>query len=284
MRPVALYKDPFMQGGYLVLCDTYRPNGDPTETNKRMCCVDAVDQICDMKPWFGIEQEYTFLGPDNRPYGWIPTSQPRPQGPYYCSVGANCSFAREIVESHYMACLFMDLNIFGTNAEVMPSQWEYQIGPSEGIECADEIWISRYVLHRIGEEYGITVSFDPKPMEGDWNGAGAHFNFSTEEMRKENGIQVMDKLIEKLKDKHLRHIAAYDPKGGEDNKRRLTGKHETANIKEFSSGVANRGVSVRIPRNVAEEKKGYLEDRRPAANMDPYSVMNVVIRTCFLDQ
>ena len=70
------------------------------------------------------------------------------------------------------------------------------------------------------------------------------------------------------------HIKAYDPNEGKDNERRLTGLHETSSIHDFSAGVANRGCSIRIPRGVAEDKKGYLEDRRPSSNCDPYQVSN----------
>ena len=80
--------------------------------------------------------------------------------------------------------------------------------------------------------------------------------------------------------KQEEHIKAYDISGGEDNKRRLTGAHETAPITKFSYGVANRGCSVRIPRMTEKEKCGYFEDRRPASNMDPYVVTGKIMETC----
>lgn len=94
----------------------------------------------------------------------------------------------------------------------------------------------------------------------------------------------IEEAIEKLSKRHQYHIRAYDPKGGLDNARRLTGFHETSNINEFSAGVANRGASIRIPRNVGHEKKGYFEDRRPSANCDPYAVTEALVRTCLLNE
>ncbi|KAK7868680.1 hypothetical protein R5R35_006971 [Gryllus longicercus] len=286
LYPVATYKDPFRPGAnnVLVLCETYKHNKEPTESNKRHACAEAMSRAADQKPWFGIEQEYTLLDMDNRPFGWPTNGFPGPQGPYYCGVGANRVFARELVEAHYRACLYAGIDVSGTNAEVMPAQWEFQVGPGEGMKCADDLWVARYILHRIAEEYGIVVTLDPKPMPGNWNGAGAHCNFSTLTMRQDNGIIEIEKAIDKLSKQHVRHIQAYDPKGGQDNMRRLTGHHETSSIHDFSAGVANRGASIRIPRGVAEDKKGYLEDRRPSSNCDPYAVCNALVRTCILDE
>ncbi|CAH2103806.1 unnamed protein product [Euphydryas editha] len=282
--PRAIYKDPFRRGNHImVMCDTYKYNMEPTETNNRIKCQEAYDRCKDEEPWFGIEQEYILLDSDLRPFGWPPGGFPPPQGPYYCGVGANKVFARDLVEAHYRCCLFAGVPICGTNAEVMPSQWEFQVGPSVGVTAGDDLWMARYILHRLAEEYGVIVSFDPKPVQ-DWNGSGAHTNFSTKKMREENGIIEIEKAIDKLSKVHMKHIKVYDPRGGKDNERRLTGLHETASINDFSAGVASRASSIRIPRNVAEEKKGYLEDRRPASNCDPYSVIDALMRTCILNE
>lgn len=286
--PRTLYKDPFKAGAndVIVLCDTYKPDGSPSDSNHRAKFMENYETqvVKDQNPWFGIEQEYTFLDVEGRPLGWPAAGFPAPQGPYYCGVGADKVLARDIVEAHALACLYAGVEFAGTNAEVMPAQWEFQVGPSVGMKCADDIWMARYILWRIAEEYGVVVTFDPKPMEGNWNGAGGHCNFSTDKMREEGGIKEIERAIEKLSKRHDKHIKAYDPRGGADNARRLVGRLETSSIHEFSWGVADRGTSVRIPRGVADAGKGYLEDRRPSSNMDPYSVCNAIIETCLLDK
>lgn len=286
LMPRAIYRDPFRVGpnDILVLCDTYKPDGSPTDSNKRAAMQSAYDRTVKHEPWFGIEQEYTFLDVDGRPLGWPTNGFPGPQGPYYCAVGAKNVIARDVVEAHSLACLYAGVQFAGTNAEVMPAQWEYQVGPGLGMKAADDLWISRYILHRVAEDYGVVVTLDPKPMEGSWNGAGGHANFSTKGMRAENGIKEIEKAIEKLSKKHKKHIEAYDPKQGKDNERRLVGRLETSSIDKFSWGVADRACSIRIPRGVAAVNKGYLEDRRPSSNCDPYAVCNALLTTILLDE
>lgn len=285
LKPVAIFNDPFLRGtNILVMCETYKYDKTPTETNRRHNCDKTMTKAKDAKPWFGIEQEYTLLDRDGWPFGWPKQGYPKPQGQYYCSVGCNNSYGRDVCDAHYKACLFAGVKICGTNAEVMPAQWEFQVGPCEGIDAGDHLWMGRYILQRVAEEFGIVVTFDPKPVAGDWNGAGCHTNYSTLEMREENGIQHIESAIEKLGKYHGVHIQVYDPNGGKDNRRRLTGLHETSSIEDFSAGIANRGCSIRIPRSVGEDKKGYLEDRRPASNCDPYSVSDIIVRTTVLNE
>lgn len=283
--PRAIYKDPFrgITDDIIVICDTFQADGKPTKSNKRNSLMKAMEKVKAEEPWFGIEQEYTLLDVNNSPFGWPTNGFPAPQGPYYCAVGADRVFARDISEAHAIACLYAGIDFGGTNAEVMPAQWEYQIGPSLGIKAADDLWVSRYILHRIAEEFGVVVTLDPKPVEGQWNGAGAHTNFSTKSMRSDGGIKYIEEAIKKLSKHQERHIRAYDPREGKDNERRLVGRLETSSIDKFSWGVADRGVSVRIPRGVADAKKGYLEDRRPSSNCDPYSVCDAIIRSCLLE-
>jgi glutamine synthetase len=265
----------------LVLCECLKPDMTPLKGNTRRLAVERFNRDLAAEPWFGLEQEYTMFNADKRtPLGWPKDGFPGPQGPYYCSVGAENAFGRRIVEAHYRACLFAGLKISGINGEVMPGQWEFQIGPATGIEAGDHLWLARYLLTRIAEEFGVVVSFDPKPIPGDWNGAGCHTNFSTKTMRESaTGYAEILKAVDRLGKSHMRHIRAY----GEGNERRLTGRHETAPMDRFSYGVANRGASIRIPRSTESSGKGYFEDRRPASNMDPYVVTSMVFETSVFD-
>ncbi|KAH7931707.1 hypothetical protein HPB51_029735 [Rhipicephalus microplus] len=311
LKPAAVFPDPFLRGNNkLVMCETYRPNNEPTGTDNLPLVLNCQQCIsCEGLCFYTVTSRNTTRAAVNRqpslfivihivhmfpqpliytttckPFGWPKGGFPGPQGPYYCGVGTGRVMGRDVVEAHYRACLYSNINVSGTNAEVMPSQWEYQVGPCVGVSASDELWMSRYILHRVAEDFGIVVTFDPKPMTGDWNGAGAHTNFSTKAMRAEGGIKAIEAAIARLAKHHKRHIEAYDPKQGRDNERRLTGHHETSSIHDFSSGVANRGCSVRIPRAVAEQNKGYFEDRRPSSNMDPYMVTEVLVRTCLLEE
>jgi glutamine synthetase len=280
LKPVAIYPDPFRGGkNILVLCETYTPDMEPLPSNTRYNANLIFEKVKAHETWFGIEQEYTLFEEDGRtPLGWPRDGYPAPQGPYYCGIGTRNAFGRYIVEAHYRACLYCGLNISGVNAEVMAGQWEYQIGPCEGISSGDQMWLSRYLLERVCEEFGKCVSFDPKPIPGDWNGAGCHTNYSTKATREEGGFKVIEEMMKKLEKKHNEHIAVY----GKGNERRLTGHHETAPINKFSYGVANRGCSIRIPRTTSQQKKGYFEDRRPASNMDPYVVTAKIAETTIL--
>jgi len=283
IKPRAIFNDPFRGGdNILVMCDTYDKQDRPIPTNTRAPAAEAFNrkEVVDAVTWFGIEQEYTIYSVENWPLGWPKGGYPGPQGPYYCGAGADKAFGRYLVETHYRACLNAGVMIAGCNGEVMPGQWEYQVGPCVGIDIGDHLWMSRYIMHRLAEEFGVIASFHPKPMQGDWNGAGCHTNYSTLAMREEGGIKHINEAVEKLSKRHAEHIAVY----GAHNELRLTGKHETAPITTFRAGVADRGASIRIPSQCAKEGKGYFEDRRPASNIDPYTVAARLVRTTILNE
>ena len=275
LTPVRVVKDPIRGGDHvLVMCEVMDAEGKRDETNNRAPLREIAQKYGDQEPWFGIEQEYT-LFKAARPLGFPENGYPGAQGPYYCGVGAERVFGRTLAEAHLDACLRAGITIAGINAEVMPGQWEFQIGPVGPLEVGDELWLARWLLQRLGEDAGIYVSYAPKPVPGDWNGAGAHTNFSTKAMREQGGMRVIEEACIKLGLKHAEHIAVY----GAGNEQRLTGKHETCSIREFRFGVSDRGASIRIPIFTVQPGKGYLEDRRPAANMDPYRVAAKLIET-----
>lgn len=289
LQPVNFVKDPIRgEGHYLVLCEVMDDHGKPHASNARAelrRVLDAGGSAFD--PWFGFEQEYT-LFQDGRPLGWPETGYPAPQGPFYCAVGTGNVFGRPLVESHAEACMAAGIQIYGVNAEVMPAQWEYQVGPRgiagercDPLHISDHLWLARWLLNRLAEDFGIEVSLACKPVKGDWNGAGQHTNVSTRDMRTPGkGLAAIENAIALLEQAHKEHIAVY----GHGLEERLTGHHETCSIHQFRSGVAHRGASIRIPRSVADKGCGYLEDRRPGANADPYQISARLIKTiCKID-
>jgi glutamine synthetase len=277
LTPVFSCPDPIRGGSnILVLCEVENAkDGKPHATNTRSALVKAQKKFAKQEMIFGIEQEYTFLKLDGTPLGFPAGGFPGPQGPYYCGVGAGRVVAREIIEEHTQACIDAGLMIEGTNAEVMPGQWEFQIGAADGITVSDHLTVARWLLHRIAEDYDVVVSFAAKPQKGDWNGAGAHTNFSTKAMRDDTNMKAIEAACKAIGKKIDLHVKNY----GHDIESRLTGAHETAPYNVFSYGVSNRGASIRIPWQVERDGKGYAEDRRPNANMDPYTVTRLIIET-----
>ncbi|MHB8467554.1 MAG: glutamine synthetase GlnII [Acidimicrobiales bacterium] len=275
LRPVFSCPDPIRGGAnLLVMAEVLLTDMTPHPTNTRAALAAVAAKYAGQEPLFGIEQEYT-LFKGSRPLGFPEQGGfPGAQGPYYCGVGADDVYGRPRVEAHLDACLRAGLGVSGINAEVMPGQWEFQVGPLSPLDVSDQLWLCRWLLHRVGEDFGISATLDPKPVRGDWNGAGAHTNFSTNAMR--SSYDAVVRAAEALGKNADEHVANYGY-GIED---RLTGSHETAPYNEFSYGVSDRGASVRIPWQVEKDGKGYLEDRRPNANCDPYTVTRLVVETC----
>jgi glutamine synthetase len=273
LKPVFVIPDPLRKNAYLVMCEVLNADGTPHASNGRALIDDDSNDF-----WFGFEQEY-FLWDNqtNKPLGFPAGGFPGPQGPYYCSVGAANAYGRHIIEEHLDACLEAGLNVEGINAEVAAGQWEFQIFAKGAKEAGDQIWLGRYLLERIGEKYGVSINWHCKPLGSlDWNGSGMHANFSNSLLRDAGSKEIFDKVCEAFRPVVKEHIEVY----GADNHLRLTGKHETASIHDFSYGVSDRGASIRIPVMVpARGWKGYLEDRRPNSAADPYKVAARIIKT-----
>lgn len=287
LEPVFVCPDPLRgPGNYLVFCEVLDRDGQADPSNTRAPLRQQIQQsvVQAAEVWVGFEQEYV-LWKEGRPLGFPAEGLPAPQGLYYCGVGAQRVFGREIIEAHVDACLEAGLNLYGINAEVLPGQWEYQLGyrpfdvvPENVLTLCDQAWIARWLLIRIAEEFDVEVSFHNKPVKGDWNGSGCHTNFSTKAMRDPaTGLATIHAAIAALERHHAEHIAVY----GYGLEERLTGAHETCSIHQFRAGVSDRGASIRIPELVQKNNAGYLEDRRPGANMDPYQVIARLLKTLF---
>jgi len=234
------------------------------------------------RPWFGLEQEYLLFqrGPNGFwPLGWPDQKTPEPGSQFYTSVGSQTTFGRPIIEAHLRACLYAGLKISGTNAEVVPGQWEFQVGPAEMMEAGDHLWMARYIMKRVTEAFDCDVSFEPKPIKIDWNGSGCHMNYSTVSTRGKGGMKVIHEHLKKLETSHLEHLKVY----GEGNHLRLLGKYETSSMDKFTFGVGHRGASCRIPNMAVENDGGYYEDRRPSSNIDPYLATAIITDTTVLN-
>ncbi len=272
LKPVAIFPDPARKNGYLVMTEVLNADGTTHVSNGRALIDDDDNDF-----WFGFEQEYTLWDPEtDKPLGFPATGYPAPQGQYYCSVGAANAFGRELVEEHLDYCLEAGINVEGINAEVMAGQWEFQTFAKGAKEAGDQTWVARYLLERTAEKYGVIINWHPKPVKGDWNGSGMHANFSNTLLRTAGSEDIYNSICEAFGPVVKEHIEVY----GADNDQRLTGLHETQSIDKFSYGVSDRGASIRIPvATVVNDWKGWLEDRRPASNADPYKVAGRIIKT-----
>jgi glutamine synthetase len=283
LKPVRMFDDPFRKSlmctkSVLLLCETFDSNNQPLLSNNRSLANKIFSNYLNEKPWYGLEQEYFIMDSSTKlPVGF---NELLSQGQYYCGVGGECIFKREFVEKHLEYCIYAGVNISGINAEVAPGQWEFQVGPCEGIEAGDHLWMARYILNRLCEtENNIYISFEPKPLTGNWNGSGCHTNFSTKNMREgtsnRTGLNYIDEAICKLKNKHLEHMEVY----GDGNEKRMSGEFETSNYHIFTDGISDRGASIRRGLSTFQNNKGYFEDRRPSSNCDPYLVTSKILET-----
>jgi glutamine synthetase len=271
LKPAALYPDASRKSGYIVMCEVMHPDLTPHPSNQRATTDDDPDL------WFGFEQEY-FLYKDGRPLGFPEEGYPSPQGPYYCGVGYKYmgSLARNIVEEHLDLCLEAGINHEGINAEVAKGQWEFQIFGKGSHKAADDLWVARYLMARLCEKYEVDLQLHCKPIRGDWNGSGMHTNFSTKHLREVGGKEYFESLMKAFENNIAAHIGVYGP----DNHLRLTGHHETQAIDKFSYGLSDRGASIRLPVNfIRNGYRGYLEDRRPNSEADPYQIVSRILKT-----
>ncbi len=312
LRPVKLCYDPFRRGdnAYIVLCDTWLADKKKSQENNELVYISHPDNsraraelifdnntVQEQDPWYGMEQEFFFTTRESTEIGavkrffetpvgmttvngkeWVSTSG-KTQGDFYCGVGPNNVKQRDVAE-YILNCISFSRTVkcTGYNWEVAPGQCEFQIFAS-GIDAADSLLLFRYIATRASEERSLSINFHPKPMSGDWNGSGCHTNFSTTAMRAPNSYDTTIKAaLKSLKKNHSYHIENY----GSGNKERLTGEHETASWETFTAGVGNRGASVRVPTQTYYDKTGYIEDRRPSSNMDPYIVSSLLANTVIL--
>jgi len=275
LKPVFICNDPFRTSlDKLVLCETLNTDLTPHATNNRAKLASLSDLIELHNPIFGFEQEF-FVLPTDPDFNYEDSFRHRVQGNFYCGVGGNNVYIRNFAEEAMKMCLKAGLNITGMNAEVAPNQWEFQVC-SEGVTACDELYILRYILNIVGEKHNFKIDLEPKPFSNKWNGSGCHTNFSTLTMRNDTnrGFDSIMEFIYKLEYKHDEFMKHY----GENNNKRMTGDCETASFDNFSYGIGDRTASIRIPNSVKENNNGYLEDRRPGSNIDPYVVAYLLIK------
>lgn len=284
LKPIKLYTSTENINNAYVMCEVYNIKDKPHISNSRsdLRKIFESDKNAD-EINFGIEQEYVIINPKNQqPYKWpekydeelkeMKTMFPGPQGRYYCGSG-NFIRGRDVVEEHARRCLDLGLKLTGTNAEVMLSQWEYQLGPQNALDLADDLVLARFLYDELADENDFAIETWPKLFKDNdaWAGTGCHINFSTPTlMNGSDNAKYIDSLLVDISEDHKKHIKVY----GSGNEFRLTGKNETCHIDSFEWGNSDRSVAMRIPHNA-----NYIEDRRPGGNIDPYAALSALLES-----
>lgn len=307
LTPVYVTKSPFktdFMKSWLVLCNTWEYDEQnqrkPAKNNFRYVAHNVFfeSELEQFDALYGYEQQFYLTQNLSYGYGFDDTGATNTdiwsisnfnqtfysKNNHYCSVDPSYSTASQILEKFVARCAESNLNIQGYHRESGPMQWAYTLGYLNGLTSADQLWLSRFILEKTCEEYGVYVHWKPKPFKGDWDGSACHTTFSTRQMRQvtdsNSGLLFMYKAIEKLE----KHHPTFIKYAGQGNIDRLTGDRGTSSFHEFSYGAGNRNASVRIRNQVFAQGYGDFEDRRPGANMDPYMVASMLYAFVCLDQ
>lgn len=277
LHPVRMAPFPFRSGypggSYLVLCEVLNHQDDtPHPTNTRAALRAVMKEVAAQEPWIGIEQEYRLWAVEKGDAGDTLNELTTGQG-------------QRFVDEHMLACVQAGIPFVGSNREALTDCWEFQVG-GPGVDplmAADQLWMARWLLYRVAETSGLAVDLDPAPAVGFWNGLSTHTNFSTKAMRTpKGGYAHIIAACEALKGAVDKHLAVY----GEPEFSRRVAEHRPVSVPcrftEFSYGVADRLASVRIPGHVAVRGHGYIEDRRPCVDADPYEVAKALLETICL--
>jgi glutamine synthetase len=262
LTPVAVFMCPFRgQNSILVLCETYKENGEPMSNNYRQNAVKIFNDNKEIEPMFELEQDYFIINPNNnKPLGFPISGYPEPEGDYFCSIGTLNNFGRKIADLHYKLCLVAGVNIYSISANVAPGQWKFQIGQCNGIEAGDHMMIARYILDRIGELNNVCIDYSEKPVQGNWNHSKCCVNYSTRHMRRglgdKRGIDFITDAIKKLKKNNDDYV----------------------NILNYNTDTnMDMNNFITIPNEVNVKECGYFEDKRPPANINPYLLTSTIL-------
>ncbi|GAX81512.1 hypothetical protein CEUSTIGMA_g8940.t1 [Chlamydomonas eustigma] len=293
LKPRKLFRDPFRAGDHLlVLCDSFKTNVnsslrnqnssctlEPSNSNSRAPCEETLNQASAHLPIFAAEQEYCILASSTVPSStpaWPYAHLPDPCKPYMSVPGLSeanklktYASGRHLAERHLQACLHAGIKITETSQRTSPAArlWSYKLGPLLGVDLADQLWMSRFILLRLSEEEGLSVSFDPTAVGGA--GARCNMKYSTSETRNPGGgLSCIQLHLELLESAHLLHLLAYSK--GCVSSRSLG----------FEVGVGgSKEPTLVVPSKTLILKAGHYVDQRPPSNVDPYLAIMVLVST-----